>query len=185
MRTKEEVKRLRVEANRPLFKRSVYEAHGRSCVNCGSTESIELHHIVPLSVGGTNNISNIVPLCGKCHMGVHFAKKAWEESSRNAQNSHRPRTIEKIDDWEEIIKDYLRCRCGQKETREKLGMGKASHLSDAAWFKEYLKKNGVIGYRNNIDIIHSRRGEFHIGEQVGYLETVDSFYVYRWDGTEV
>lgn len=116
---------------------------------------------------------------------MHYAKKAWEESKRNAQNNHRPRTIEKVDNWEQIIEDYLRCRCGQKETREKLGMGKSSHLSDATWFKEYLKEHGVIAFKNNIDIIHSHRDEFHVGEQVGFLETDHSLYIWRWDGTEV
>ena len=41
------------------------------CVNCGSDENIQLHHVVPLVLGGTNNIDNIVPLCEDCHSKIH------------------------------------------------------------------------------------------------------------------
>ena len=44
------------------------------CANCGSTDNLYLHHIVPLTLGGTNNLSNIVPLCGNCHSKVHGTK---------------------------------------------------------------------------------------------------------------
>lgn len=30
-----------------------------------------LHHVIPLSMGGTNNISNIVVLCDECHSKIH------------------------------------------------------------------------------------------------------------------
>lgn len=57
------------------------------CYNCGSTtDTLELHHIVPLGLGGTNNPSNIVPLCGKCHDLVHgttherMGKEAFSEA---------------------------------------------------------------------------------------------------------
>lgn len=52
----------------PLLKKEL----GNICVNCGiKCDSIHYHHIVPLSKGGTNNISNIVPLCEKCHGAIH------------------------------------------------------------------------------------------------------------------
>lgn len=41
------------------------------CVNCGSIQDLYLHHIVPLVMGGTNRIGNIVWLCGACHSKVH------------------------------------------------------------------------------------------------------------------
>ena len=37
------------------------------CFECGSTEDIEHHHVVPKSLGGTKT----VPLCIKCHSLVH------------------------------------------------------------------------------------------------------------------
>lgn len=44
------------------------------CVNCESNFNIQYHHIVPLTLGGTNKISNIVPLCEDCHNKIHNIK---------------------------------------------------------------------------------------------------------------
>ena len=46
---------------------------GTICVNCQKEcgENIIFHHIVPLAVGGTNNISNIVPICEDCDSLIH------------------------------------------------------------------------------------------------------------------
>ena len=41
------------------------------CSTCGSKESIELHHIIPLIVGGTNEYFNLIFLCHDCHMRLH------------------------------------------------------------------------------------------------------------------
>lgn len=38
-----------------------------ACAYCGSTETLEADHIVPLSRGGPNTIENIVPACQKCN----------------------------------------------------------------------------------------------------------------------
>jgi len=44
------------------------------CQNCGN-EGEHLHHIVPLVVGGTNNLSNLAVLCAECHGKVHGNKR--------------------------------------------------------------------------------------------------------------
>ena len=57
---------------------------GAVCCNCYSYEgnNIIFHHIVPLSLGGTNNIANIVPLCEKCHNLIHH------QCHNNGQYTH-------------------------------------------------------------------------------------------------
>lgn len=45
---------------------------GTKCVNCGSTEDIRYHHIVPIGMGGSESLSNICCLCAKCHSLVHW-----------------------------------------------------------------------------------------------------------------
>ena len=40
--------------------------HGK-CAICGSTERIERDHIIPVSKGGNNDITNIQPLCLPCN----------------------------------------------------------------------------------------------------------------------
>jgi len=43
------------------------------CENCGESNSFLLraHHIIPLSKGGDNTLSNLKMLCVKCHSKEH------------------------------------------------------------------------------------------------------------------
>jgi 5-methylcytosine-specific restriction endonuclease McrA len=41
------------------------------CQACGSTNSLEGHHIIDYQYGGTANVDNIVTLCHVCHKQVH------------------------------------------------------------------------------------------------------------------
>lgn len=50
--------------------RALKEAFGFVCLRCGVAESkskLVMDHVVPLAAGGTNDISNIQPLCAKCN----------------------------------------------------------------------------------------------------------------------
>ena len=49
---------------------------GLKCANCESIEGLEYHHIIPLSLGGSNLLSNYVCLCYKCHALMHGRKEA-------------------------------------------------------------------------------------------------------------
>lgn len=42
-------------------------ANNNECANCHEDRPLTRDHIVPLSRGGTNDISNIQPLCGSCN----------------------------------------------------------------------------------------------------------------------
>ena len=55
------------------FKRlQVYERDNCVCHACASvTDDWEVHHIVPISDGGTNDIDNLQTLCHRCHVEVH------------------------------------------------------------------------------------------------------------------
>ena len=53
------------------------------CGNCGSDENLDIHHIVPLSLGGSNLPGNLAVLCVRCHGKAH-AHDAWEQR-RQAQ----------------------------------------------------------------------------------------------------
>ena len=52
----------------------------KKCANCGSEENIEIHHIVPLIVGGTNRRSNLVALCQDCHAKIHGLSREGDKN---------------------------------------------------------------------------------------------------------
>jgi 5-methylcytosine-specific restriction endonuclease McrA len=45
----------------------VLEAFEGVCALCGSSEYLQIDHIVPLCDGGENAASNLRPLCRDCH----------------------------------------------------------------------------------------------------------------------
>lgn len=49
-----------------------FENHTKDdgCIKCGSTENMENHHVVPQRVGGSDDQSNLAPLCHRCHSFV-------------------------------------------------------------------------------------------------------------------
>lgn len=42
---------------------------GNVCLKCGSCDRISIDHVVPLSQGGSNDITNLQPLCFACNSG--------------------------------------------------------------------------------------------------------------------
>lgn len=43
------------------------------CLKEGKTTPVEeVHHIIPLSRGGTNQFSNLMSLCQSCHTKIHY-----------------------------------------------------------------------------------------------------------------
>lgn len=39
----------------------------RCCQKCGAREGLIVHHIIPVSKGGTNRPVNLITLCQACH----------------------------------------------------------------------------------------------------------------------
>jgi len=52
-------------------RREVYLRDGYACALCDSRETIQIHHYVPRSRGGTNDPMNLITLCWECHNAVH------------------------------------------------------------------------------------------------------------------
>ena len=51
-------------------KQFIHDAIGK-CELCGRIAPCEVHHKKPLSLGGTNDIDNLIYICFDCHNGVH------------------------------------------------------------------------------------------------------------------
>lgn len=45
------------------------------CSICGKIAMCEMHHKIPLSLGGSNEKSNIIPLCYDCHVELHTSDR--------------------------------------------------------------------------------------------------------------
>ena len=82
------MKAVDTKAGRDEFKRiraSFMAQCSRECGNCGSSENLEIHHIVPIVFGGTNRIGNLAALCGSCHRLAHGDGKGTSVSARTAR----------------------------------------------------------------------------------------------------
>jgi len=43
------------------------EVHGHKCARCGEDKPLTVDHVVPISLGGTSDITNLQPLCQSCN----------------------------------------------------------------------------------------------------------------------
>lgn len=64
---KTERERIRSRKAWKELRRTVLELFSKACAVCGKTGTLHLHHIKPWRLGGKDEISNLVPLCPKCH----------------------------------------------------------------------------------------------------------------------
>jgi 5-methylcytosine-specific restriction endonuclease McrA len=47
--------------------KALCKKHHNRCLGCGKRRKLTADHVVPVSKGGSSNISNIQPLCGPCN----------------------------------------------------------------------------------------------------------------------
>lgn len=53
------------------IKEEVLKRDQKECVRCGSTENLNVHHIIPQSKGGKEKKENLATLCYSCHLKAH------------------------------------------------------------------------------------------------------------------
>jgi 5-methylcytosine-specific restriction endonuclease McrA len=58
------------------------EACGHRCLACGGAENVSVDHVIPLSLGGSNTIENIQPLCATCNSLKGAAIRDYRAGSR-------------------------------------------------------------------------------------------------------
>ena len=146
----DDFKKLRQEFTKPSFREMIKEKLGDKCVNCGSKENIEYHHIVPLKNGGTNNLGNIVPLCLKCHNAAHD-RETWK-----ARNPGRKKLIE-YEDAKSILHKYFNLEIGLKEAKRELGIAPKNKSTWSRLAAQYREEYNIPkDFYNNIDLLASQ-----------------------------
>lgn len=140
----------RIEFNRPSFKDELKNKLGEVCCNCGSCDRVQYHHIVPLYLGGTNAIGNIVPLCHSCHYNAHGAVNVQRMGSM--ENAGRPKKLP-VPNYLEILEEYKTGKIGRKECEQKLNLSGGNKLSDKWYYKKYLRDNHIKVIKNRVDML--------------------------------
>jgi len=81
------------------FAKAVKERDGYRCQECGSTERLIAHHVIPLQEGGTHDPSNGITLCATCHAPRHATYRF--KLARGDGSPTRRVLMEAIDELEE------------------------------------------------------------------------------------
>jgi hypothetical protein len=139
--------KLRQEQVSPKWRDAVFKFKGRKCAVCGKKEDLEIHHVLPIIKGGTNDFNNLLVVCQEHHTQLHG------KIYRNKINFGR----KKIVTYEEalpVLHQYFNLEIGHKECSEILGYSPTSHNSALMEYKKrYRKENNVPRFfYNNIDL---------------------------------
>lgn len=111
-------------------KRKVAHRDGDHCKKCKRRRNLHLHHIVPLSKGGSNAIHNLQLLCESCHSKYHGGRDFLYDDSKNAEPTFLKR-LQKIENaiqndiW--ITFDYKKLRA-KKHTKRTIKPAKIVNL---------------------------------------------------------
>jgi len=163
---------LREEYNRLRDNGTLANMLGAVCVNCGEKDNIEYHHIVPLHLGGTNRLSNIVPLCNRCHKVAHNGRHIKEfrngkiNGGRNSNVSDRV-AFKALDKWADG-------QIGNRKCSEMMKIAQHTVIASVQ-YKKWCAVRGYKKVRNTLDIAatNSRR-PFNERLVVGQIEMPDS-----------
>jgi hypothetical protein len=167
--TDEYIRKARNEFARESFRNKLRDKLGVKCYNCGSKEHIEYHHIVPVVYGGTNKLSNIVPLCVSCHYKAHNKTNAEGiEIAKKNKKVGRKHTIP-YETCYPYIEDYIYGKIGKKEFKSKCGYSEKYKLDKCAYIERYKKENDIHSFKNIIDVIMAN-GKLEENRFVGYIE---------------
>jgi hypothetical protein len=84
------------------------EKHGNACFRCGDGDVLLTpDHVIPLSVEGSNRITNIQPLCGSCsswkNIKQYRPKRLTRARSLPTRASETPQKKQK----EDLLRNYL------------------------------------------------------------------------------
>ncbi|SRR6266851_5164897 len=120
--------------NRQDFTKYFISQQGSKCASCGSTEILEIDHIIPISKGGSSGVENLQVLCHSCNRKKSDTIVPEMGGTRHQDYDHHP--------------SMLRLRIKEVATEKGYSMGKLSRASDVSfntvkrlWTRPYTGAN--------------------------------------------
>lgn len=157
-----------------VYREEVLNRFDHKCVNCGSTEDLEIHHIVPLTLGGTNAITNLVPLCVNCHKAAHLGRNMTEYKKNTGRQKGGRKSKITFEEFDQAFEKYLNGEIGKRKLSDITGYSAYMCNSDSyPHYKRSLESRGISRLRNNIDVALSNGRCLHDGDPVGHIEYAD------------
>lgn len=74
----------------------VLDRDGRQCKNCGAKRNLVVHHVVPITSRGTNDLGNLLTLCRQCHRAAHDQRFGTDRTFSNSSPSRKIFTVDEI-----------------------------------------------------------------------------------------
>ncbi|MBF0239937.1 MAG: HNH endonuclease [SAR324 cluster bacterium] len=150
------------------FKTATKTRDGHKCRVCKTEANLQVHHLQPRSVGGTDKLSNLMTLCLECHRRHHQEglRLPKQKSAFYVFASH-------VQQGKQYLQSELRKIAPLQTTfgyitshfRKKAGLDK-SHVHDAVMIanrearplEEYLKTNCVESRKRSLHEATARKG---------------------------
>jgi hypothetical protein len=94
-------------ANWDEIREEVIDIFSNRCACCHQSNiPLEVHHVVPVSQGGSHQISNLVPLCSDCHSAAHGNQMAprvrWYTNGQLKQSEFN----QHLNFWKELREEF-------------------------------------------------------------------------------
>ena len=77
-----------------IRRRVTLDRDGRQCQLCSSKTELHVHHIRPLSRGGTNRYENLITLCRRCHNAQHGRRFSATDIRTQHRSKGRPKPFD-------------------------------------------------------------------------------------------
>ncbi len=141
------------------------ERDNRECVNCGAGSNLVVHHIVPISNQGTNQMSNLATLCRDCHQAAHNHRQRDNVSSSNQSTRRSLHTTIEISNVLQSVNHPLHIALIMTIAKTGIGVGEICNLnledvdiidSSGSEITEFRKSGLRVRYGGDIEYNNRR-----------------------------
>lgn len=115
------------------------------CSNCGSSDDLQVHHIVPKSVGGVDEVSNLRTLCAGCHSKTHHDQVGFINANHTHSQAEETRWLPSIQTMQHLVSNVnhpLRKVLIMLMAKTAIGSTEVTSLKLGDF---YLRDGGVLG----------------------------------------